>query len=457
MKTAIRRCLEKDRRRRVADVAAVLFGLNEMDTLAAPREQAHDGTVRRRSLAARTGLPIGAAVAGAALAAALLMPLTRAPQPAETRLDIATPPSTGALDDVGSALSPDGRSIAFRAVGDSGRPMLWLRALNSETARPLTGTEGTSSLPFWSPDSQSIGFTADQKLKRIDVASGAVQVLADASTLGATWGDGVILFVTANTSPVSRLPAGGRSGSIAPATTLAPGQTGHRFPNFLPDGRRFLFFSVGSPDVQGIYLGSLDSSEVTRLVDADRAGVFLPPDHILFVREEALYAQRVDLDRRQMVAEPVLINASVAINPATFASIGLSASTTGAFAYRAASEGIRELSWFTPERQGAGSVGVVVRPQQLCECLARRPDRRPDTTSRRQRRYLAGGRRSSGSSPIHDAAGHRRCSRVVSGWIAYRISLESQDRKPPEQLVRQIARSRNEGCPVRVTAEQEHD
>ena len=74
-----------------------------------------------------------------------------------------------------------------------------------------------------------------------------------------------------------------------------PRQTGHRFPHFLPDGRHFLFYSLGSPEGRGVYLGTLGSTDATRLFDADSAAVFAAPDRVLFARQGALWAQRLDM------------------------------------------------------------------------------------------------------------------------------------------------------------------
>ena len=108
------------------------------------------------------------------------------------RLEVITPPTS---EPTSFALSPDGRRLAFVASAE-GQQRLWLRSLDQVTAQPLAGTEG-ATYPFWSPDSRSIGFFADGKLKRIDIAGGPPQVLANAPMgTAAAWNrDGVIVFV----------------------------------------------------------------------------------------------------------------------------------------------------------------------------------------------------------------------------------------------------------------------
>ena len=196
----------------------------------------------------------------------------------EMRLQIVTPDATSQF-----ALSPDGRSLVFAAGG-----RLWLRPLDAETARPLAGTDG-GDRPFWSHDGRSIGYFGDGKLKRFDIAGGSIQTLGDfpiTTQLGATWNaDGVIL-VGGNPGPVERISTA--DGAREAATTLGGGEFGHRHPQFLPDGRHFLFFAMGTAAVRGVYVGSLDSTDVRRLWEADAAGVFVPPDYALFVRQGTL-------------------------------------------------------------------------------------------------------------------------------------------------------------------------
>jgi hypothetical protein len=161
-----------------------------------------------------------------------------------------TPPTSDAFS---FALSPDGRQLVFVANGEKGS-QLWVRRLDQITAQPLTGTDG-ASFPFWAPDSHAIGFFADAKLKRIDLAGGAPQVLADvAQGRGGTWNsDGVIVFGQATPGALMRVMATG--GTPVPVTRVAPGQSSHRFPQFLPDGYRILFsMAAGRQETLGVYM-----------------------------------------------------------------------------------------------------------------------------------------------------------------------------------------------------------
>ena len=186
-------------------------------------------------------------------------------------------------------------------------PRLWLRPLDSVTAQPLPGTEG-ASFPFWSPDSGSIAFFAGAKLKRMDIGGGLPQTIADAPVgRGGTWNsEGVILFTPTTTLPLMRIPAAG--GAAEAVTKLeGPKQTSHRFPQFLPDGRQFLFYVQGTDDVAGIYLGSLDSQVVKRLSAGETAGYFAGPEWLLFIRQGTLVARHIDLSKGELTGDPVTV------------------------------------------------------------------------------------------------------------------------------------------------------
>jgi Tol biopolymer transport system component len=298
-----------------------------------------------------------AAVAGLA-AAAMLVPTLRhlretpPPLPPETRLDIVTP----ATDEPTSfALSPDGRQIVFVASGD-GESRLWLRSLATTTAQPLPGTEG-ATYPFWSPDGRSVGFFAGGALKRLDLGGGAPQMLVPAiSGRGGTWSaDGMILFTQTTGGSLMRVGAAG--GNAVAVTTLGPQQVSHRFPQFLPDGRRFLFYVQGTPATSGIYLGARDGGAPTRLTAADSAGLYLPSGWLLWVRAGTLVAQRVDLANAALTGEPVTLADGVATGGVTNIS-AVSVAATGLVAYRTGGgSGQRQLTWFDRSGTARGTIG----------------------------------------------------------------------------------------------------
>ena len=287
-----------------------------------------------------------------------------APLP-ETRTEIVTPATAQPND---FALSPDGRQIVFSASSD-GASHLWLRSLATTTAQPLAGTEG-ARWPFWSPDGRSVGFMAGNALKRLDLGGGAPQTLAPVTSGGgATWNaDGVIVFAPITRSTLMRVSAAG--GAVAAVTTFGPGQVAHLAPQFLPDGRRFLFTALGAPDATGIYLGTLDGSAPIRLTPTDSAGMYLPEGAggagpfrgggwLLWVRAGTLVAQRLDVAKGELTGEPVTVADGVGVAPLGGSSSRslVSVAATGLMAYRPATSGQRRLIWLDRSGTARGTVG----------------------------------------------------------------------------------------------------
>jgi serine/threonine protein kinase/Tol biopolymer transport system component len=340
----VRRCLAKDPEQRTQSAKDLRNQLEDLKrtldsgelsapaTIAGmPAPIAHVAVVRRERVAwSIAAITIVALVTGSVWA-------LRRPVPTQplVRFDVSTPASS---DVTSFALSPDGSQLVF-AAASGGAPMLWVRRLDETTARALTGTEG-ALYPFWKPDGQSIGFFADGKLKRVDVAGGALQVLADASGgRGGAWSsDDVILFTPGNAlanpdSALMRIPATG--GTPTPVTHLAAGEGSHRWPQFLPDGRRFIFFSAfGSPDKNGVFLGALDGGEPIRLLAADGPALFAPPDTLLIVQRGVLRAVSFDPERGTITGDGLPVTDTVG----TDVGIGRSAfsiANSEALAYRA--------------------------------------------------------------------------------------------------------------------------
>jgi serine/threonine protein kinase len=259
------------------------------------------------------------------------------------RLSVLPPLPTGDF-----SLSPDGRLLAFVARGQSGF-RLWIQPLDSLTPHLLDGTEDVE-FPFWSPDSRFIAFGAGGKLKKIAVSGGPVHTLCDARTvIGGAWNrDDVIVFAPNNRTPLYRVSAAG--GEPTPVTTLdvSQGQNTHRFPYFLPGGRRFLYLArSSSPERSGIYVGSLDSTGTTRIMSVDSMPAYAAPGYLLFARGRALLAQPFDVDALRLAGDPVQVLDDIRYSRAdSYASFSLS--EHGELAYQLSAAVPRsELAWFT--------------------------------------------------------------------------------------------------------------
>ena len=270
------------------------------------------------------------------------------------------PPQRTILTD-SMEISPDGRKLAFVGIS-GGKSMLRIRDLGSDEVQTVAGTE-TAESPFWSPDSRFVGFYSRGKLRRVELATGSIEVLCDAELgRGGSWGSkGDILFTPKSLGSIYRVAASG--GAPAPAARLEPGDIMHRWPFMLPDGRRFLFWvRTDKVETTGIYLGSLDSPERKFLLRNGAAGQFLPPDTVVFVRGEALLAQRFDLDRGEPRGDPEAVTRPVMRADVAFYRDLFSVSRNGILVFRPGS-GDRRLVWV--DRRGnivkaVGPAGVIM-------------------------------------------------------------------------------------------------
>src|SRR6185436_6301874 len=145
----------------------------------------------------------------------------------------------------------------------------------------------------------------DGKLKRIELAGGPAQVITDAiNPRGGAWNsDGTIIFNAASSGPLSRVAVDGSS--LRAASQLEKDQGSHRYPQFLPDGRRFLYFALGKPEVSGVYVGSLDSTESKRILASDSQAIYAFPGYLLFLRQGVLLSQPFDLKKLELTGDPL--------------------------------------------------------------------------------------------------------------------------------------------------------
>jgi Tol biopolymer transport system component len=328
----------------------------------------------RRKSRERIALALAALASVAALGLAAFV-LTHHREPPRMIQTTILPPEKSAFvfDSGPMALSPDGARLAFVAPAPDGRSLLWVRPLNGMAAQPLAGTEG-AGFPFWSPDSRFLGFFAGGKLKKIDASGGPSQTLCDAlQGRGGTWNrEGIIVFSPSPRDPLSQVSAAG--GAPAPLTVLekSKGEFSHRFPFFLPDGRRFLYsaYSVqpglGPKDLDALYAGSLDSKERSLLMRIRSNAIFVPrkamsaEGQLLFVRERTLVAQAFDSERLRFKSEAVPVGESVTY----FANVGygvFAASENGFLAYQpGGGEGLSRLAWFDRSGKEIETIGTLL-------------------------------------------------------------------------------------------------
>ena len=334
----VKRCMEKDPDERWQSVKDICEELRWISKSGLQTASAVPSAGQQKPANRMAWISIAAVLAVAVIAAAFFY-LHRTP-PVEKQVVRFTigPPEKGAfglgLSNAAIALSPDGSKVAFSAsTGNSGL-QLWVRALDSQSAQALPGT-GNGADPFWSPDSRSIGFSADRKLKKITLSSGAVETLAEVTPTAGTWSrEGVVLFIADNNTLV-RVPESG--GTVTPVTTLdaSRSESCNCWPYFLPDGKHFLYFaeSTAKPENSAIFVGSLDSKDRKLLVKASSNPVYVTEGYLLYNRLGTLMAQPFDADRLELTGDAVPIAEGLAFNP--LGSVApFSASDNGVLVYR---------------------------------------------------------------------------------------------------------------------------
>jgi serine/threonine protein kinase len=276
------------------------------------------------------------------------------------------------------SISPDGKTLAFLAARSDDIQHIWIQKIGELEARLLPGTQSPaySPPPFWSPDSKSIAFYADGKLKRLDINGGSPHAIADVTTFssGGSWSsDGDILFADLSRG-IMRVPAAG--GAPTPLTALSIGERINGFPIGLPDGRHFLYIRAGgSADVNGIYVGATDKApeqqDSKRLLATDSAVQVLTLDDgrikILFLRANTLMAQDFDMARLSLAGEPEAVAEPVGSSLA-FAFFAASNTT---IAYRAPVQQSIQFQWLDRDGKHQAAVGEPITRQSS---LAISPD-----------------------------------------------------------------------------------
>ena len=347
----LERCLRKDPARRLRDIADAKLEIDE--ALSAPEQPVTSTDV---SVVATRTRERRLWIAAVCLAVGGLMAMTAAyvrrgsTDTPEVRLQIVTPP--GVVSDF--AMSPDGQNVVFAATAD-GKTELWLRPLGAVTAQRLPATAG-AEYPFWSPDGRSIGFFADQKLKRVEIASGTIQTLADAPAAEAAPG---VTEPSCSHPPTSRRCGAYRPAGECPSTPPVSKLRNTRhtaYPPFCPTAGASCIRQWHGEGTRRV-LGSLDLEPPRRLFESESAAVFSAPDVLLFRRESALMALRVDLRTFEPKGDPFALAETVATRPPVIGTVAASGSATGSFAYRPSVSSRRQFVWFDRAGNRTGTVG----------------------------------------------------------------------------------------------------
>jgi Tol biopolymer transport system component len=265
-------------------------------------------------------------------------------------------------------ISPDGRQIAFTGLAADESGGIWVRALSESGAKRVRGSEN-GRFPFWSPDGRSLGFFSGGKLVVVEVATGILQTLCDAPDgRGGAWGaEDVILFAPSTRDPLYRISA--RGGTPVPATTLGEElkQTSHRWPSFLPDGRRFVFVAMAASDEgKGVFLLESGASKPRRLTGGVGLAQWVEPGGLLSVRNNRLVFMPIDLKSDRPQGTPVVIAEGLdnVGNTGPTAYSPFSASRGGVLAYHEYDEAAGRLAF--RDRSGR-NLDQVVPPGSFVE------------------------------------------------------------------------------------------
>ena len=312
-------CLAKNPEERFHSARDIAFALEALSGSSTSSEATMAATLPAARRLGRYSLPwviAGAAVLVAAAFAWAYFRRTSLSEVTEAMRFTITMPDKGLV--IGPpVISPDGHRIVYRLNTEDGKELLWVRALGSFDARPLAGTEGATQ-PFWSPDSRSVGFFANTKLKRIDLSGGAAQTLCDApSNISGAWSrEGTIIFSRGVASGLYRVAAAGGTPVQLTEVDASRNEVEHTFPYFLPDGRHFIYLvRSAQPENSSIRVGSLDSKETKTLLQVHSSAVYAPPGYLLFVRETTLMAQAFDADTLELKGDAFPVAEQTSRNP----------------------------------------------------------------------------------------------------------------------------------------------
>jgi eukaryotic-like serine/threonine-protein kinase len=354
----VRRCLERDARNRLRDIGEARIALQACLSDSAEKPAVEEGVAGRK----RTTGPIWTLAAALALCAAVavwtLWPKAAPPAQA-TRFSVPLPEN--AIVDFFS-VSPDGRKLLIDGSDAQGRA-LWIRDLDALDWKRLESTRNARRRPLWSPDGRFMAFAQGDDLKKMDLSGGPPQFLSTIAGGGSsgTWNrDGTILVGGGFGGHLYRIPETGGPASEVTSVETARGETGHDAPRFLPDGKHFVYFIRGSPEVQGIYVGSLEAKPADqprkRIVPTQSAASYAD-GYLFFMRGDTLMVQPFDAGRLELKNEPRALAEHVDLrSPST----GIFAVSPATLAYHEADEpNPFQFTWFDRQGKISGASGQV--------------------------------------------------------------------------------------------------
>jgi serine/threonine protein kinase/Tol biopolymer transport system component len=346
----LHRCLQKDKSMRLQDVGEIRA---EIDGVTSGASQVWTGPVPVSNIQEKQTRPprvrLWQTVALVSILAAVLLGAawlrTPAPDLQLIRSSIVQPPETRFLsmgDYAGPVvISPDGKRIAFVAKTVSLQRMLYVRDLDAAEARTVPGTED-AAFPFWAPDGQTVGYFTDSQMKRVDLSGGLpITVCSVINGRGGTWNqEGLIVFSPNFQASLFRVSASGGD-PIAATQVDTTRHTTHRWPEFMPDGKHFLYVAahhdISLSGHNGLYFGSLDGGDDKQILSTGATAVFAN-GYLLYLRENTLMAAMFDPEKGVFTGEPYAMADNVQYDPTTWRA-AFSVSRTGILTYHGGDQG----------------------------------------------------------------------------------------------------------------------